>query len=133
MRLVIHSTILVLLTFAGTVSGSVLCIGHDGHISIEAECNGGRCCGLESSSTEEIVRLGSGHQCCVDVPLPESRIGETLGRVTVERTSPLKFQSSFAACGSSWSQPEFALQSDPDRANHPLPLAPTRRTVILLI
>ncbi len=133
MRLILHSTFLVLLAFAGTASGMVLCIGHDGHISIEAGCNQDRCCTLASCTAEDAVLIEGDHQCCVDVPLPETKIAEAARSATNEHAPSLKPLPSLHRHAAGGSRHETVSRVSTAHVNRPLPTAPSVGTIVLLI
>lgn len=129
MRLILHSAFLVLLAFAGTASGMVLCIGHDGHISIEAECDQDRCCTLASCTAGDAVLDEGDHRCCVDVPLPETKIAEAT-RSATSSLKPLPPLHQHVACES---RHQAVSRVGTEHVNRPLPTAPSVGTIVLLI
>lgn len=131
-RLILHNVFLVLLTFAGTASGMVLCIGQDGHIAIEAH-DQDNCCTVESYTAGVAISVERDHQCCIDVPLPETRSAVVAPTSTNEHPPSLNPLHVLSQFGVSESRCEVASRVSTVHANCPLPTAPSVGTTILLI
>jgi len=128
-----HGIYMVLLAFAGTASGMVLCIGHDGHIGIEAGCDQDRCCTLESCTAEDAVLVDGARKCCIDVPLSETKVAEATRSTTHKGMStpkPLPALCQFVSCES---RHETASRVSAAHVSRPLPTASSVGTIVLLI
>ena len=131
-RPIMHGMFSVLLAFAGMSSGMVLCIDHGGQVSIEAGCAQVRCSSAMPCAAEEAAGLPGNHQCCVDVPLPEMKLGKT-APLEEHKNTTVKRVPVFGAHRTCWPRAEMALRVTEAPREHRFPPAPAPGTIILLI
>lgn len=131
-RFVMHGIYMVLLAFAGTASGMVLCIGHDGHIAIKSN-DRSNCCTMVSYTAEVAISVEGDRQCCIDIPLPDARNAVVAQTSTHDHAPSVKPLHALSKYGASESRCEATSRVSTVHANHTLPTAPSVGTTVLLI
>lgn len=88
---------------------------------------------LASCTTGDAVLDEDDHRCCVDVPLPETKIAEAIRSATHEHTSSLKPLPPLHQHVACESRHQTVSRVGTEHVNRPLPTAPSVGTIVLLI